>query len=70
MNFSKQRNVRFVKISDKFDTDPFVISKTPLNGEFGSDFEEVVSRKKKIVEKTAVHFSFFILSEAKLHNLR
>ena len=70
MDMAKFRHVRYESIDSKLKYGPLVVDLNPVLGEFDSRFVEITSRKKQITDKTAIHMSFFILQNSKLHILR
>ena len=73
MNLSKQADVKYVrneKANEKKFFNAFTKNRRVFNGEYPSGYTEIVSNKKKIVDKIPVHMSFFVLANAKLHFLK
>ena len=67
---SKFKHVRHEPISDKISYGPLIVDVDPVRGEFDSRYVELTCRKRNITDKTAIHMSFFILQNSKLHILR
>ena len=85
MNLEKHMNVRFQKRSIKRRYNNFEKYSEPLIGEFETDYNEIISRKRKITDNIPglsfpnfsrnnflclVLYNFFILANSKLHILR
>ena len=70
MDMSKFKHVRYEPIDSKMTYGPLVLDLDPVYGEFDSRHVQITSRKKRITDKTAIHMSFFILQNSKLHILR
>lgn len=49
---------------------PKVAACNQMLGEYQTDFIELVKRKKRVRDRTAIHFSFAILQNAKLKMLQ
>ena len=58
------------KTGQKLKEDPFTVSINPVLGEYETNSIEVIRRREKYTEVAPIHFSHFILSNAKLHMLR
>ena len=84
MNLEKHLNARFQKRSIKRRYNNFEKYSVPLIGEFETDYNEIISRKRKIHDNIpgkdisvtkftpliSVLYNFFILANSKLHILR
>ena len=84
MNLEKHLNARFQKRSVKRRYNNFEKYSVPLIGEFETDYNEIISRKRKIhdnipgesifdvklISIASVLYNFFILANSKLHILR
>ena len=70
MDLTKFRHVRYEPIDGKLTYGPLVVDLDPVRGEFDSRYIEITCRKKRVTDKTAIHMSFFILQNSKLHILR
>ena len=64
---ASMRNLR--KTGQRIHDDPFTISMDEVIGEYPTNQIEFVKRKKSYQDTTAIHFSHFILSSAKLKML-
>ena len=76
MNLEKQKNVTYISPNAidnaskrKAYFNAFTKYTRDLIGEYPSGYTEIVSKKKKIVDKIPVHMSFFVLANSKLHFL-
>ena len=77
MTYKKIKNNKIIE-------GPFIQSALPMEGEYSSNFYEVISRKRKIVDSIpskyyiqpinanfySVHYAFFVLQLSKLHTLK
>ena len=85
MNLEKHLNARFQKRSVKRRYNNFEKYSVPLIGEFETDYNEIISRKRKIhdnipgeqnidtnklISIALVLYNFFILANSKLHILK
>ena len=70
MDMSKFKHVRYESMDQKLVYGPLVVDLNPVQGEFDSRHIEITCRKTSITDNTAIHLSFFILQNSKLHILR
>ena len=70
MKLDRHRNVRFEKDVSKLRSNNLVKYYQIVEGEFPTEYMEVVSSKRSITDSIPVLYNFFILANSKLHILR
>ena len=70
MKLDRHRNVRYENDMTKMRMNNLVKYYQVVEGEFPTDYMEIVSSKRSITDSIPVLYNFFILANSKLHILR
>ena len=70
MKLDRHRNVRYENDMTKMRMNNLVKYYQIVEGEFPTDYMEIVSSKRSITDSIPVLYNFFILANSKLHILR
>lgn len=70
MKLDRHRNVRYEKDMTKLKINNLVKYYQIVEGEYPTDYMEIVSCKRSITDNIPVLYNFYILSNSKLHVLR